>query len=636
LAAREDRNAAFHAAFDEPWEGAGAAKLRSATERGTPLMNMQMQPRHGMTGATVHKTVGAMLEASGQSHTVGAGLATGRVGHVLRDTPQNVRPSMRALMLSDNPETYREHDVSPGMKMADHPEHIEDMEVRQAGLPPLRSTSRAGFMPGLGSVAMHKQEARAHEARLAPELDTLNDLTMQHKLASRRKSSALARGDKVAAKEHGAAVKDLAGQIRTHQNEVVAPIQKLVTQHHKAADDIVAKKVGAINLVKGASKMPETEAFTAQGLEAHKQYFDPTVKEEFYPEASQHQLGMVGEGAGVSKTEATNVTAMASAQRRWRNKDADSGVVTHPNLILAETFAAHHQALQSSGKLAEVEHAARQTAEKDILAMREKSSAHQHDLALAAGRESYGPKPIKTEVTPAHIEQHVADTVAQHVASTYKAPAPLMGLAETHGRDMARLLSAKTPEEMSDVWAKTDSDKRPTFALALAAKHPNRSVRRQSAQAMTVDTHRAKELELDYNEVLGTGPGMHSTAKQEIPHQPGRQVQPAYNAMAMMGSRAALQMTAKNFKPGVGGEAVTPRYAQENPWGLFAAENMGDVAKARAVKKAGGSRTIRGSAAGYYTEQAKEAVSRTEEFHRANPEVRRRKFSDEGLLEDMF
>jgi len=634
MATREDRNAAFHSALAEPWEGAGAAKLKSATERGVPFVNMQMQPRHGMTGKTVHKTVGAMLEASGQSHTVGAGLATGRVGHVLRDRPQDVRPSMRAQMLSDNPETYRPHDVAPGMKMLDHPEHIEDMEVRAAGLPPLRSTSRAGFMPGLGSVAMHKQEARAHEARLAPELDTLNDLTGQHKLASRRQKAALDRGDKVAAKEHGATVKALAGQIKTHQSEVVAPIQKLIEHHNKTADQIVQNKVAAIKLVKGASHLPETAAFGAQGLEEHKRYFDPTVKEEFYPHASQEQLGMVAEGGGVSKTQATNATAMGSAQRRWRNKDEDTGIVTHPNLILAETFAAHHQALASSGKLAEVEHAARQTAPQDILAMRQKSSEHEHELAVAAGRPSNGPKPYKTEVTPAQIENHVADTVAQHVASTYKAPAPLMGLAETHGRDMARLLSAKTPEEMSDVWTRTDSDKRPTFALALAAAHPNQSVRRQSAQAMTVDTHRAKELDLDYNDVLGTGPGMHVSAKQEIPHQPGKQAQPAYNYMAMLGSRSALQMTAKNFKPGVSGEAVTPRYAQENPWGLFAAENMADVAKARAAKKAGGSRTIRGSAAGYYTEQAQEAATRTEEFHKTNPEVKRKKF--ENLDEDLF
>jgi hypothetical protein len=651
---RQSRNSAFHASLDEPWEGGGAAMLRRSQETGAPLVNMQMQPRHGRTGKTVAKSVGELESSAGLGHVQGAGLATGRVSRRMREFQEKgqvnyrhpvtgaeragvITPSVRSQILAEGEDTYREHDLTPGHASVWAPEHVEDAEVRQAGLPPLRSSSRAGFMPGLGSVAMHRQEARAHQTRAEGLADSIGGLKSQLGNAQRRQKAAAARGDTAGAQAHGDIVKGLQGQMKGVQAEHGAAM-KLVDHHMSTASTIANQKMTALKLLKSESTLDTSghPSFGAAALATHKSYFDPETKEEFYPHASQAQLGMVAEGGRIEQTPATNVTAMGSAQRRWRNVDEETEVVSHPNLILAETFAGHVSDLKESGELDKLEKSTRRTARKDILAKRTAQSQHKHELDVAAERESEGPRPIKTAITPEHIEEHVQNTLAQHITSTYRTPAPLMGLADTHGRQMAKLLMAKSPEQMADVWATTDKDKRPTFALALAASHPNRSVRRQSAQAMTVDTHRAKELGIEYNRILGTTnarqgtqPGLAVTARQELPHQPGKSVQPGYAAAAMYGTRSALQMSAANFRgEGASTAAITPRYAQENPWGLFAAENMGDIQRAKADKRAGGVGQVRAKASGYYTEQAKVAHAAQEAHRQLHP----RQFTDEDLF----
>lgn len=610
---RDSRNSAFHELLDEPWEGAGKAMLAHAQERGVPLFNMQMQPRHGVSGKSVPKTVGELESARGQGHVVGSGLATGRVSKRLRTQSEGgdfvVRPSMRAHMLGDTEDTAREHDFSPGKKMVVAPEHIEDMEVRQAGLPPLRSTSRGGFMPGLGSVAMHKQEARVHEDRLV-------GLKRDHRAATRRLKTAVASGNAPAIAEHGNTVGTLTNQIKESKG--------LAEHHHGEARKIADAKIEALTMMKGRSGL-RGENFSGNVMASHAEHFDPGTEEEFYPVASQHQLRDVADVGGVTQTQATNLTAMTSAQRQWRRVNA-AGEVSHPNLAIAAHIATHFTGLHNSGQLAAAEQTFRATAQDDIIAGRREATAQ---LDAKRPRKD-GPRSYSTEITPDDVEKHVKGRLVDHVARNIPTPGGgMMPPSQSHLRQAAKLLLAKSPQEMADVWSETDADKRPTFALALAAAHPNQSVRRQSLQAVTVDTHHSKMADVDYHDVLGTGPGMHSSARQEIPHQPGRQVQPAYNVLAMLGSRMALRETAKNVK--VGERAVSPRYAQENPWGLFAAENMGDVAAARKAKAAGGSRVIRKRASGYYRGQGGDEDVRSFKVPTAHP-MAGRQFTDEELF----
>lgn len=617
---RQSRNDHFHAGLDEPWEGAGASMLKHAQEKGRPFVNMQMQPRHGMTGKSVPKTVGEGERDRGLGHVQGSGLATGRVSKRLRAQSEGgdfvVRPSMRHQILADNEDTVREHDMAPGMKSVWAPQHIEDVEVRAAGLPPLRATSRGGFLSGFGSVAMHKQEARAHAARLEP-------LKRDHRSASRRLAAAVGRGDTAAMVTHAATQDSLGSQIEDTQG--------LVDHHNQAAHEIAQRKVGALKMLKERSDLDTTghPSWGAAAMAAHHELFDPETKEEFYPIASQHQLQDVADVGGATHVQATNVTGMTSAQRSWRRRDPDTGEVSHPNLAMAAHIAGHYNGLAQSGQLDKAEQAIRSTAESDIVAGRAKTMAAKDEKSpLKTGQ----PRAVNTEVLPEHIEQHVHERLVHHVANTLPAPGGVMPPSQAHARQAAQLLMAKTPEEMSDVWSQTDSDKRPTFALALAATHPSRSVRRQSLQAVTADTHYSKMAGVDYHEVLGTGPGMHTTARQEIPHQPGKSIQPAYNVLAMLGSRMAMRTTAQNFKPGGSGQSISPRYAQENPWGLFASENMQDVAAARRAKAAGGTGQIRGRASGYYTSQGGDEAVRSFKAPKAATPLNGKQFTDEELL----
>lgn len=616
---RESRNNAFHSSLNEPWEGAGEAMLKHAQEKRLPFINMQMQPKHGMTGKSLPgKTVGEMEARSGQAHIEGSGLATGRVSKRLREQQQGgnfvVRPSIRSQLLADTEDTFREHDMAPGMSHLVAPEHIEDMEVRQAGLPPLRATSRAGFMSGLGSVAAHKQEARAFEARLP-------GLQQEHRNAKRRLASATVRGDNDAIAQHQGRLDELAGQIKETQG--------FADHHNQAAHEIAQRKVGALQMLKDRSTLDLTghPSWGAAAMAAHREMFDPETKEEFYPIASQHQLADVAEASGTSHIQATNVTGMLSAQRAWRRRDPETDEVSHPNLAMAHHISSHFNSLLHSGQLDEAERNIRAGADQAILAKR---SSEMAKIDEKTPLKSGAPRPISTEITDADREAHVHDALVDHVARTLPSPSGgVMPPSHVHARQAAGLLLARTPEEMADEWAKSDHDKRPTFALALAATHANRSVRRQSMQAVTADTHYAKMAGVNYKEVLGTGAGMHVTGRQEIPHQLGKSVQPAYNVLAMLGSRMALRETAQRLKAGMPG--VSPRYAQENPWGLFAAENMADVAAARRNKAAGGTGQVRERSSGYYRAQGGDEELRSFKTQKRHP-MAGRQFTDEELL----
>lgn len=586
-------------AFGDPWKGAGAAHLRSTQERGVPFLNMQAQPKFG-TGKPPAKSAGELLERSGQSHVVGSGLATGRVGYRLRaqmagEDPvrpsgkplvldpektaakgtESVRPSIRSKILASDPTTARGHDLDVGRRMIVHPEVIEDAEVRQAGLPPLRATSRAGYMPGLGSIARHQGEVRAMQPGHEALQNEMGALKRQAGNAQRRQRAAAKRGDVTAAQSHEKTAKELQRNMRSKSKEV-AGVEKEIGKRRSRISQIAGHKQHAHDIVAKQSDLDLSgePSYGAALQKSHKAHFDPTVKEEFYPVASQYQTAEVAQRSGRTQTEAINVTGMTSAQRQWRKRNTKTGEVTHPNMQVAEAFGSHTSEMQRQGV-----------------------------------------------TDPAEISQR------------FQTPKGLMGLAKSHGRQAARILTAEQPEQVADVWAETGADKRPTFTLGLAAGHPNQSVRRQSVQAATIDTHASKEAGVDYSKVLGTTninaedpakrtmSGLSVTSAGEVPHQTAASVQPAYSMLAMHRQRAAFSMTAKELEArrqaqSAGtereqGPIVSPRYGQENPWGLFAAENMQDVARARAVKKAGGSRVIRQRAGDYYREQAGDMSLRT-------------------------
>jgi len=551
-------------------------------------------------------SLGARMAARGQVYFPGAGRGTGRISPRIPH-----RLSMRDQILESNPETAIGMGTTQGMLF--HPDYIDELEIKAAGAPPLRESSKGGIVPTVGSVSLAHQELDEAAGRISEDQGARVEKAAKAKAAHKKNPTASSKSKMQKANKEAKAlseeelnIRGMGGAIRdakikslqTVQDlfragpQYIEPTQKPATAanpnprpvtendiakaqethrlrqitHEQKLRELVGPEIGPVN---------RKDVFLqAHGRELLTQAFDPEIEPTFYPGSSQEQMRDVAREEGVHPMSVRSVVGATSAQRSWR-KTVGAGQehehTVYPNLDAAEASINKVQAIASD--------------------------------------------------YPDRSDEGFIEASARATAGTKGVSGGLQGL---HGKSTARILRGELasgqfdPSAIEEYWSGVDRDKQATFTLALAANaagdedlqgrvsKPNKGLARSSAQAMTVDTHQVRPMGFSYEQALGTGEGMHSRAFGMLGNQPGTSAQPHYGTIANIGTAATHKIAQRmydkdhawlRYSPDedAGGNIIpfphnptinplpTPRDVQENLWGSYAADVAGDIAAARSA-----------------------------------------------------